>query len=68
MTKTDGSLKFDTKIDDSGFNSGMNKIGGIATKAMTAMSTAAVGLSGYAIKVGADFQAGMSEVAAISGA
>lgn len=68
MTKTDGSLRFDTKIDDSGFSSGMNKIGGIATKAMTAMSTAAVGLSGYAIKVGADFQAGMSEVAAISGA
>lgn len=68
MTKADGSLKFDTKIDDDGFNSGMSKIGSIATKAMAAMSTAAVDLSGYAIKVGADFQAGMSEVAAISNA
>lgn len=64
----DGSLKFDTKIVDSGFSEGITKLSSMAKKGMTAVTGAMAGMSAYAIKVGADFEAGMSEVAAISGA
>ena len=71
----DGSLKFDTKVDSSGFKSGVSKLGSIAKtglKAVTAtigvVSTALTAASGYAIKVGSDFETGMSKVSAISGA
>lgn len=64
----DGSLKFDTKIDSSGFESGVTKIGKLAAKGLAAVGTTFAGASAYAIKVGSDFEAGMSEVAAISGA
>lgn len=71
----DGTLKFDTKIDSSGFKSGVQKITSIAktglkaaTGAIGAVSTALTAAGGYAIKIGSDFEAGMSEVAAISGA
>lgn len=63
----DGSLKFDTKIDSSGFESGVKKMSGLAAKGLAAIGTTLAGASAYAIKVGADFEEGMSKVAAISG-
>ncbi len=71
----DGRLVFDTKLDKSGFKKGLAKLGDVAkqgfslvTKAVTAASTALAGFAAYAIKIGSDFDAGMSEVAAISSA
>lgn len=71
----DGTLKFDTRIDSKGFQQGIDTIGDIATKGLRATadilkgSMAAIsGLGAAAIKVGSDFEAGMSKVAAISGA
>lgn len=71
----DGTLKFDTSIDSSGFQSGINKISGIASKGLKATTaviggaaTAVAGIGAAAIKVGADFESSMSNVAAISGA
>lgn len=40
----DGSLKFDTKIDESGFNAGTKKIGSIATKGLAALGAAVAGV------------------------
>lgn len=65
---TDGSLIFDTKIKDEGFNSGISRLAGAAKKGMAVVGTALTAAGAYAIKVGSDFEAGMSEVAAISGA
>lgn len=72
---SDGTLKFDTLIDSSGFQKGIGSIGDIAQKGLEATSailkgsmTAIAGLGTAAIKVGSDFEAGMSKVAAISGA
>lgn len=72
---SDGTLKFDTRIDSKGFQQGINTIGDIASKGMRATAdilkgatTAITGLGAAAIKVGSDFEAGMSKVAAISGA
>ena len=41
----DGSLKFDTKIDESGFNSGISKISGAAKKGLAITAGAVVGVS-----------------------
>lgn len=71
----DGTLKFDTSIDSSGFQDGIDNISGIASKGIKATAaivggaTAAVsGFAATAIKAGSDFEAGMSKVQAISGA
>lgn len=40
----DGSLKFDTKIDESGFNQGTKKLGTIAKAGMAALGTAIAGV------------------------
>lgn len=71
----DGTLNFDTKIDSSGFSKGLNAIGGIAkagidltTKVLQGATAGVTALGGAAIKVGSDFEAGMSQVQAISGA
>lgn len=66
----DGVLKFATEVDSSGFQ----KFGGIAKKGLAGI-TKAVGLvgaglttmGGAAIKVGSEFEAGMSQVAATMG-
>lgn len=68
----DGSVIIDTKIDQSGLKKDLSSLGktlvtGIAS-AVTAAGTALVGLGTYATKVGSDFEAAMSKVAAISGA
>ena len=72
---SDGTLKFDTRIDSDGFRKGISDIRGIAQKGLEATggilksSMAAIsGLGAAAIKVGSDFESGMSKVAAISGA
>lgn len=39
----DGSLKFDTKIDESGFNAGIKKVGGIAAKGLATLGAAVAG-------------------------
>lgn len=71
----DGSLIFDTKIDDSGFKKGMASLGSLGTSALKGVGIAlgvataamtALGVS--AIKTGMDFSAQMSRVQAISGA
>ncbi len=71
----DGSLKFDTKIDSSGFKSGISKLGSLAATGLKATgailggaATAIAGIGMAAIKAGSEFEAGMSEVQAISGA
>ncbi|MDD7319279.1 MAG: phage tail tape measure protein [Prevotellaceae bacterium] len=71
---SDGKLIFDTKIDDSGFKQGLSKIKGLSTSAgkIAAGAIAAVGSSVMALgtaaaKVGSDFEAGMSQVAATMG-
>lgn len=75
MAGNDGTLNFDTKIDSSGFQKGIDGIGGVAQKGLSVTSkvlggaaTAVTALGGAAIKVGSDFEAGMSEVQAVSGA
>ena len=72
---SDGTLKFDTLIDSKGFQAGISTIGNIAQKGLQAtadiMKGAAAAIGGMgvaAIKVGSDFESGMSKVAAISGA
>lgn len=71
----DGTIRIDTKLDSSGLSSGLNMLGSMAktgaktmTAAVGAVSTAMGGVATYAVKVGTDFEAGMSEVAAISNA
>ena len=71
----DGEVVIDTALDSGGFEKGINALGGIAAKGLKA-STVAIGAvssalstcAGYAIKVGSDFEAGMSNVEAISSA
>ncbi len=72
---TDGHLNFDTKLDESGFKSGIGKLGSIAKGGLSILGGAIAGVtsaigagSAAAIKVGADFEASMSKVSAISGA
>lgn len=71
----DGSLIFDTKIDSDGFQRGVAKLRGSAGKVASGIaksigiaSTAVTALGGFAVKAGMNFDAGMSEVSAISGA
>lgn len=71
----DGTVKILTDLSTEGFKNGLSKMGSIAktglkavTTSVTAISGALTTAGGYAVKVGSDFEAGMSEVAAISGA
>src|SRR5699024_10458076 len=71
----DGSLIFDTKINNTGFQLGMSSLRSIATGSMSAVNTSmkvaagAVGAMGLAsIKTGAQFDTSMSRVKALSGA
>lgn len=71
----DGKVIIDTGLDTSGIEKDFASLGSIAQKGLSgltvaigAISTALAGIGGYAIKVGSDFEAGMSEVGAISGA
>lgn len=56
----DGSLKFDTEINEKGFNAGIKNIGGIAKGGLKVLSGAVAGVSaamGAAIGVGAKYNA-----------
>lgn len=72
---SDGRIIIDTEIDNSGVISGVNSLSGVAKKGLSTVTKLAVaagaafsGMSAYAIKVGSDFEEGMSKVKAISGA
>ncbi len=70
----DGTLNFDTKIDASGFNAGLDKLGNVAktgikatTTILTGAATALAGIGAASVKVGMEFEASMSQVAATMG-
>lgn len=70
----DGTLKFDTKIDSSGFQKGISSISSIAKGGLQATTSAlgivaaGIGAIGtFAVKAGSDFESSMSNVAAIAG-
>lgn len=70
----DGTLNFDTKIDASGFNAGLSKLGNIAktgikatTTILTRAATALARIGAASVKVGMEFEASMSQVAATMG-
>ena len=71
----DGRIIIDTEIDNSGAEKGVKQLDKIASAALkgvgvavAGVATAVGGLSMAAIKVGSDFEEGMSKVQAISGA
>ena len=77
--KYDGTVKILAELDDSKLKSGLQGIGSFAKKGFSAIATAsaaavtavgagATALGKYAVDVGSSFEAGMSEVSAISGA
>lgn len=70
----DGTLKFDTNIDKSGFEGGISKLGSIAktgmaavTGAITAAKGAIVALGKKAVEVGSGFESSMAQVIATMG-
>ena len=71
----DGSIKIDTRIDESGFESGFERLKAIASRGASAVTASLAAISGgiiaggtAAAQVGSSFEAGMSKVSAISGA
>lgn len=71
----DGSLKFDTAINESGFNTGIKNLGNIAKGGLSILGTAIAGVTAAmgagvsaAVNVGMSFESQMSKVQAISGA
>ena len=71
----DGTLKFDTKIDTTSFNNGVRSLGsvlatglGLGVKALGAATAGLGALGAASYKAGSSYEAGMSEVEAISGA
>lgn len=58
----DGSLKFDTKIDESGFNSGVKRLGSIAKGGLAVLGSA---VAGVASAMGAGIVAGIKYNASI---
>ena len=70
----DGTLKFDTAIDKTGFKLGIDSLGSIASKglkiltgAVAATGAAAAAVTGYSISVGKSFEESMSNVLATMG-
>ena len=70
----DGSIKIDTKIDTSGFESGVTKLKSLAKTGLSLVGTVAAAATGgllaagtAAVKSGSEFEATMSKVSAISG-
>ncbi|MBA4507949.1 phage tail tape measure protein [Clostridium sporogenes] len=71
----DGRIIIDTEVNSSGAEKGISQLSkkaqdglGTMNKAFLATSAAIGGIGAYAIKVGGDFEEGMSKVQAISGA
>lgn len=70
----DGTLKFDTAIDKTGFQLGISNLGniakagmGVVTAAIGAASASVSALGGYAVKVGKEFESSMAQVIATMG-
>ncbi len=66
MRNSDGSLFFDTQIDNEGFERGLKKLEKLGKTSFAAIGAAATTGLGAAVKVGMDFEAQMSKVGAIS--
>ena len=64
----DGSIIIDTKLDQSGLEKGLSAMKSAVAAAAAAIVGTIGTMSAAAIKVGSDFEEGMSKVAAISGA
>lgn len=71
----DGKVVIETGLDSSGIENDISKLGSLAstglkatTAAVTAASGALAAFAGYSVKAGSNFESGMSEVEAISGA
>lgn len=65
----DGSLVFDTRIDQKGFKAGLNKLKSTGTKALKAVGTAAAtagtaitAMGAYATKTSIDFESAFAGV------
>lgn len=74
MANYDGSLVFDTKIDTSGMQNGLGKLGSVAkagaqvaVTAIAAIGTALVGASAAAIKFGAEFEQSAAKASTLFG-
>ena len=72
---SDGKVIIDTLLDTDGIEKGLKKLSGIAStgvkgtvKSIAAISTALTGVATAAVKVGSDFEEGMSRVKAIANA
>lgn len=60
----DGHLNFDTKVNESGFNSGIKKLGGVAKKGLTVLGGAVAGVTtamGAGIVAGVKYNAGIEQ-------
>ena len=71
----DGSIKIDTKVDNSGFSAGFSKMKSLAERGSAAIASSIAVISAgmvaggkAAVEVGSSFEAAMDKVAAISGA
>lgn len=71
----DGTIKISTELDSSKAQGAMAKFSGKVKSALKGVTVAAsaagaaiMAMAGYAVKVGSDFEEGMSKVSAISGA
>lgn len=64
---TDGSLLFDTGVDNSGFEKGLRSLTGLAAKAAAGITAAFTVAASAAVKVGSSFTASMSQVSATMG-
>lgn len=64
---TDGSLLFDTGVDNSGFEKGLKSLTGLAAKAAAGITAAFTAAASAAVKVGSSFTASMSQVSATMG-
>lgn len=71
----DGRIVIDTLLNNDGIKKGINGLKSVASTGLKAtgaaiggVSTGLMALGGYAVKVGASFEQGMSKVSAISGA
>lgn len=58
----DGSLKFDTKVDESGFNSGITKLGSVAKSGLVAVGAL---VTGYVTAFSALTKSALDEVASL---
>ena len=64
---TDGSLLFDTGVDNSGFEKGLKTLTGLAAKAAAGITAAFTVAASAAVNVGSSFTASMSQVSATMG-